>query len=142
MRTSIGGKRYRKFVEFPDTESSTASNLIFDMSFWIRANGKWTQLETTRRHVSRGNPILSSCCDPRDFLQVKLESDPKGGPDDEAIEVHGRANHRDTAGAGGGDFDRRHLSQAWDQQRDVLRVEGQVRRPGSLGRQAAEATRG
>src|SRR5271166_1646670 len=59
-----------------------------------------------------------------------------------AVSHHGRANHRDTAGAGGGDFDRRHLSQAWDQQRDVLRVEGQVRRPGSLGRQAAEATRG
>ena len=30
------------------------------------------------------------CCDPRYFLQVKVESGPKEGPDDEAIEVYGR----------------------------------------------------
>ena len=33
------------------------------------------------------------CCDPRYFLQVKLESGLKEGPDDEAIEVYGRADH-------------------------------------------------
>ena len=27
------------------------------------------------------------CCDPRKFLQMRLESGPKEGPDDEAIEV-------------------------------------------------------
>ena len=33
------------------------------------------------------------CCDPSDFLRMKLESGPFEGPDDEAIEVHGRADH-------------------------------------------------
>jgi putative transposase len=42
------------------------------------------------------------CCDPRDFLHVKLESDPKEGPDGEAIEVYGRADHWGFARAGGG----------------------------------------
>jgi putative transposase len=32
---------------------------------------------------------------------VKLESGPLEGPDHEAIEVHGRADHRGVAGAGG-----------------------------------------
>jgi len=40
MRTSEGGERYLKFVEFPDTEPLTALNLIFGMNFWSRANGK------------------------------------------------------------------------------------------------------
>jgi hypothetical protein len=72
------------------------------------------------------------CCDPRDFLQVKLESDPKEGPDDEAIEVYGRADHWGFARAGGGRFDRGHLPQAWDQQRDLLWLEGEVRWAGGL----------
>ena len=33
---------------------------------------------------------------------MKLESDPKEGPGDEAIEVYGRADHRGFARAGGG----------------------------------------
>jgi hypothetical protein len=35
----------------------------------------------------------AACCDPRYFLQMKLESGLKKGPDHEAIEVHGRADH-------------------------------------------------
>ena len=35
------------------------------------------------------------------------------------IEVHGRADHWDFAGAGGGHVDHRRLPQAWDQQRDL-----------------------
>src|SRR3954466_14938602 len=55
---------------------------------------------------SYGKPTSSrasrplSCCDPRDFLQAELESDPKEGPDHEAIEVHGRAGYCGAAGAG------------------------------------------
>ena len=40
-----------------------------------------------------------------------LESGPGEGPDNEEIEVHGRADHCDPAGAGGGREDRRGLSQ-------------------------------
>jgi putative transposase len=43
---------------------------------------------------------------------VKLESGLKEGLDDEAIEVHGRANHWRAAGAGGGAFDCGGLPQA------------------------------
>ena len=32
--------------------------------------------------------VLLFCCDPRVFVQMELESGPKEGPDDEAIEVH------------------------------------------------------
>ena len=39
----------------------------------------------------------------------------KEGLDDEAIEVHGRADYCGSARAGGGAFDRRGLPQAWDQ---------------------------
>jgi biotin synthase len=34
------------------------------------------------------------CCDPRVFLQMRVESGPQEGPDHEAIEVYGRADHR------------------------------------------------
>jgi len=74
--------------------------------------------------------------------QLGLESDPKEGPDDEAIEVHGRADHWGFAGAGGGSPDRRGLPQARDQQRDVLRLEGEIWRHGGLRGQAAEDARG
>ena len=60
------------------------------------------------------------------------------GTDNEAIEVHGRADHRGAARAGGGDEDRRCLPQARDQRRDVLQVEGQVRR---VGGELDDATR-
>jgi Transposase len=50
---------------------------------------------------------------------VKLESGPKEGPDDEAIEVYGRADHCGATGAGGGAFDRRGLPQARDRHGDV-----------------------
>ena len=38
---------------------------------------------------------------PLKLLQMKLESGPTKGTDDEAIKVHGRADHRGAAGAGG-----------------------------------------
>ena len=38
---------------------------------------------------------------PLKFLQSKLESGPTKGTDDEARKVHGRADHRGAAGAGG-----------------------------------------
>jgi hypothetical protein len=50
---------------------------------------------------------------------MKLESGLKEGPEDEAMEVHVRADHRDIAGARGWRFDHRCLSEAWDQQRNV-----------------------
>lgn len=37
------------------------------------------------------------CCDPRISVHLTLESGPLRGPDDEAIEVHGRADHRRAA---------------------------------------------
>ena len=37
------------------------------------------------------------CCDPRELLHLMLESGPRRGPDHEAIEVHGRADHRHPA---------------------------------------------
>ena len=64
------------------------------------------------------------------------------GDGHEAESVHGRADHRDIAGAGGGGEDGRCVPQARDQQRDVLQVEGQVRRPRRIGRQAAEGAGG
>src|SRR6185437_9112416 len=84
-------------------------------------------------------PARTGCCDPRYFLQMKLESGLKEGPDDEAIEVHGRADHCGAARAGGRAFDRRGVPQARDQHGDVLRLEGQVWRDGSLRGQAAQA---
>jgi len=63
---------------------------------------------------------------------MKLESGLKEGPDDEAIEVHGRADHCGAARAGGRAFDRRGVPQARDQHGDVLRLEGQVWRDGGL----------
>ncbi len=53
-----------------------------------------------------------------------------------------RADHRDPAGAGGGGSDGGCLPQARHQQRDVLQVEGEVRRAGGVGRPAAEGARG
>src|SRR5581483_2555546 len=73
---------------------------------------------------------------------MKLESGPKEGPDHEAIEVYGRADHWDFARAGGRGFDRGGLPQARDQQRHVLCLEGEVWRHGRFGGQAAEAARG
>ena len=58
------------------------------------------------------------------------------------VEVHGRADHRDPAGAGGRGEDGGCVPQARDQQRDVLQVEGQVRRPGGVGGPAAEGAGG
>src|SRR5882757_3448520 len=49
------------------------------------------------------------------------------GDGDEAVEVHGRADHCDPAGARGRIEDRGCLPEARDQQRDVLQMEGQVR---------------
>jgi hypothetical protein len=46
------------------------------------------------------DPIRLDIEDSQKLLQVKLESGPTMGTDDEAIEVHGRADHRDPAGAG------------------------------------------
>src|SRR5271154_3961834 len=54
------------------------------------------------------------------------------GDGDEAVEVHGRADHFDPAGTGSGFEDRGCLSQARDQQRDVLQMEGQVWWPGRI----------
>jgi hypothetical protein len=42
-------------------------------------------------------PLNVICCDPSKFLQMKLESGPKEGPDHEAIEVYGRADYRRSA---------------------------------------------
>jgi hypothetical protein len=63
---------------------------------------------------------------------MRLESGPKEGPDDEAIEVYGRADHCGAARAGSGDVYGGCLPQARDQQRDVLCVEGEVRRHGRI----------
>src|SRR5687768_2076429 len=49
------------------------------------------------------------------------------GDGDEAVEVHGRTDHCDPPGAQGRIEDRGCLPEAWDQQRDVLQMEGQVR---------------
>src|SRR6266403_127684 len=48
------------------------------------------------------------------------------GDGHEGKPVHGRADYRDFAGAGGRGEDGRGLRQARDQQRDVLQMEGQV----------------
>ena len=53
---------------------------------------------------------------PPEFIQVEVEFGLKKGPDDEAIEVLGRADRSDFAGAGGGRVDRRTVPQARDQQ--------------------------
>ena len=45
------------------------------------------------------------CCDPRKVLQMRLESGPMEGPDDEAIEVYRGTGGGDFARAGGGDCD-------------------------------------
>jgi hypothetical protein len=77
--------------------------------------------KTTRaieQKVSAGRLMI--CYDPRKFLQMKLESE----PNDEAIEVHGRADHWRFAGAGGWRFDRGGVPQSPDQQRHVLRLKG------------------
>ena len=52
-------------------------------------------LRASARQRASGRTRLSTgyCYDPRYFLQVKLESGLKDGLDDEAIEVHGRADH-------------------------------------------------
>src|SRR4249919_2017604 len=50
------------------------------------------------------------------------------GDGDEAVEVHGRADYCDPAGARGRIEDWGCLPEARDQQRDVLQMEGQVRR--------------
>jgi len=42
--------------------------------------------------------------DPLNFLQSLVESGPKDGPDYEAQQVYGRADHRDFEGAGGLEF--------------------------------------
>src|SRR5271156_730241 len=60
------------------------------------------------------------------------------GDGDEAVEVHGRADHFDPAGTGSGFEDRGCLSQARDQQRDVLQMEGQVWWPGRIGSSAPQ----
>src|SRR5262245_11935943 len=64
------------------------------------------------------------------------------GDGHEAEPVHGRADHQDSAGAGGRREDRGHLPQVRDQQRDVLQMEGEVWRPRGVGRQAVEGARG
>src|SRR5271154_2889095 len=63
------------------------------------------------------------------------------GDGHEAEPVHGRADHRDFAGAGGRSEDGGLVPQARDQQRDVLQMEGQVRRPRRVGRGAFEVAR-
>jgi len=52
---------------------------------------------TNRVDVELGARLF--CCDPRGFVQRMLESVALEETDDEAIEVHGRADHRDLAGA-------------------------------------------
>ena len=41
----------------------------------------------------RPGELRMACCDPCAVLQMRLESGPKEGPDHEAIEVYGRADH-------------------------------------------------
>src|ERR1700730_217698 len=64
------------------------------------------------------------------------------GADDEAIEVYGRADHRDFAGAGGRGQHHGCVPQTRDQRGDVLQVEGQVRRSGCVGGTAVEVAGG
>ena len=56
------------------------------------------------------------------------------GPDHEEIEVHRGADHRHSAGAGSRCEDSGAVPSARDQQRDLLRVEGQVRRDGRVAK--------
>ena len=56
--------------------------------------------------------------------------------------VQGRADHCDPAGAGGGEPDGGRVPQARDLERDVLQVEGEVRRSRRVGCQAAEGAGG
>src|SRR3984893_982939 len=62
--------------------------------------------------------------------------------DHEAEPVHGRADHRDPAGAGSWGEDGGRVPQARGQQRDLLQMEGEVRRPGGLRCQAAKGVGG
>jgi competence protein ComEC len=64
------------------------------------------------------------------------------GRTDEAEAVYGRADHRGAAGAGGGREGGRPVPQARDLGGDVLQLEGQVRRHGRVGGEAAEGARG
>src|ERR1700680_2423196 len=80
--------------------------------------------------------------DPLKLLQAKIESGPTEGRTDEAITVYGRAGHRGPAGAGGRDCDGGGLPQARGQLGDVLQVEGQVRRAGSVRGEAVEGAGG
>ena len=52
---------------------------------------------------------------------------------------HGRADHCDSEGARGRGQDGRAVPQARDQRGDLLQVEGQVRRAGSIGGQRLRA---
>src|ERR1700722_9384228 len=60
MRTPSDDKHFLKFGVLPDRGLSMASNLICDMSFWSRANGKRRQLGSSRLHISSGTLIPSS----------------------------------------------------------------------------------
>jgi len=61
----------------------------------------------------------------------------RGETADEEGMVHGRTDHRGSAGARGGAGNVGCVSEARDQQRDVLQVEGEVRWPRCVGSQAA-----
>jgi hypothetical protein len=114
------------------TECLSQSAIPFDgtagLSFASSETVRVHRDETCRnRGVDRGKKAMhyfcfARCCDPRYFLQVKLESGPKEGPDDEAIEVYGRADHCVAARAGGRAFDRRGVPQARDQHGDLSTV--------------------
>ena len=67
-----------------------------------------------------------------------LESGPRRGPDHEEIEVQRGTDYRHPEGAGGRCEDGGSVPLARDQKRDVLSLEGQIRRDGRVGREAAE----
>src|SRR4030081_924497 len=71
-------------------------------------------------------------------MQGELVSGLEKGPDNEAQEAHGRADHCDPEGTRGWREDSRSVPQARDQRGELLQLEGQVRRARSLRGQASE----
>ena len=82
-------------------ETNVAQNLRHRLEPTANLARRLAELLHYRQHLHRRHETVAvgrkvgqdDCCDPRDFLRVKLESDPREGPDDEAIEVYGRADH-------------------------------------------------
>src|SRR5271154_5747832 len=82
--------------------------------------------------------ISWGCCPATEFfLHAELESDLKWGTDDEADQVHRRADHRGFARARGRSEDDRSSAQARHFGSHAVQLEGQIWRHGDIGREAS-----